>query len=92
MKLCEILLNFQISKKEKQLSFTSFSEDLAMIVFMLLDLYLSNKDGAVSSVLAVKAQQLAELPNGKALIVELSKRIERYYELDLNWLLGTRSE
>lgn len=79
-------------KKEKQLSFTSFGEDLAMTVSMLLELYLSNKDGAVSSVLAVKAQQLAELPNGKALIVELLKRIERYYELDLKWLLGTRSE
>lgn len=79
---------FPIFSKEKQLSFTSFGEDLAMTVSMLFDLYLSSKDATVSSVLSIKAQQLASLPNGKPVIDELLRRIESYYGLNFNWLIG----
>jgi len=79
--------DFPDFSKEKSLSFTSFGEDLAMTVSMLLDLYLTSKDGSVSSVLSVKAQQLASLPNSEPVINELLKHIEQAYKLDLRWLL-----
>lgn len=85
-------VEFPVFTKEKQISFTSFGEDLAMTVSMLLDLFLSSKDGAVSSVLAVKAQQLSGLPNGKPVIEELLRRVESYYGLNLNWLIEVRGD
>lgn len=56
---------------------------------MLIDLFLATKSADVSAVLAIKAQQLVDLPNGNLLIEGLLRKIKCYHrELDLSWLFS----
>jgi len=80
---------FPMFHKGKPLSFTSLGESLVTDLSMLLDLFLATKSAEVSAVLAVKAQQLVDLPNGRLLTEELLHKVKRYHgELDLSWLFS----